>query len=802
MSNVFRSSHDKNNNIRKNTFPLSFTNNLTTRFGRIVPAAFFDLVPGSSLKIDPKMSFNFMPMLYPVQTPVKASLHFFKVRKRSLWSGFMDYFGKTPKSKNLVKPYINADNYNVFKNSFMTSSLGDYLGLPTTVVGNYGSIEERKFKFFDVYSDKLRSSRFTKFSSDSIPRNSFNFVSNPIVIEKPKDSSTYNKARMYLYLRVDTTQTQDFNSFEFDYKAFYPSGTSSDFLALLPKFFANGLLTKMYQRDTGKVVDFSNITYNFTLTDDYKLKLVIDEETGLSHFTNYIKAGNDLIVIVPIDAELGVVNQFEFPFKVEPVMDHVTVVGQKFLSYENGDLITNQFAYYNGDAVVELGQPEVGLIDLNYTNDFNSALPTYEVTRESYEDVEDVSFQSNCYAGSEKNDDRYIKIDAMPFRAYESIYNSFYRNILNDPYKINGEIEYNQFIPSLDGGIDDNVYEIRYRNWDDDFLTTALPNPQYGEFPVLVGITNTDGKGAGFSVRDEDGTNYHLKPVMSEDGKSITSFTITDLPDGAVISNPSSYIDMVDAGISITDIRTANALQVWLELNARKGMRFKDLVKGRFDTDIRFDELNMPEFVGGITGSMQMTAVDQTFSQQRVGTFDEVLGSFAGQGYISGQGSPITVYCDEPCYVIGLLSIVPMASYSQLLPKHFTYRDILDEFSPEFSHIGYQPILYRDVCPNQAFNAKEDLKTVFGYQRAYWEYISKVDEVHGDYRKSLRDFLINRVFNTAPKLGSNFLHVDPEQVNDVFSVTTDEDKILGQIYFDVTLIGPFPTDGVPSLDVK
>ena len=58
---------------------------------------------------------------------------------------------------------------------------------------------------------------------------------------------------------------------------------------------------------------------------------------------------------------------------------------------------------------------------------------------------------------------------------------------------------------------------------------------------------------------------------------------------------------------------------------------------------------------------------------------------------------------------------------------------------------------------------------MFGYQRAWYEYISRVDEVHGQMRTSLRNFLVNRVFDVAPELSESFLLVDPSQTNQIFT---------------------------------
>ena len=122
-------------------------------------------------------------------------------------------------------------------------------------------------------------------------------------------------------------------------------------------------------------------------------------------------------------------------------------------------------------------------------------------------------------------------------------------------------------------------------------------------------------------------------------------------------------------------------------------------------------------------------------------------------------------------------------------------------FFPEFGHIGYQPITYREVCPIQAKAAGMDLSTVFGYQRAWYEYISRVDEVHGQMRTSLRNFLINRVFDVAPELSESFLLVDPSQTNEIFTVTAEnEDVWMGQVYFDYRAKEHIPLFGIPKLE--
>ena len=64
------------------------------------------------------------------------------------------------------------------------------------------------------------------------------------------------------------------------------------------------------------------------------------------------------------------------------------------------------------------------------------------------------------------------------------------------------------------------------------------------------------------------------------------------------------------SGFTIETLRYVNAYQKFLELNMRKGFSYKQIMQGRWDIDIRFDELLMPEFIGGISRELSMRTVE------------------------------------------------------------------------------------------------------------------------------------------------------------------------------------------------
>ena len=78
--------------------------------------------------------------------------------------------------------------------------------------------------------------------------------------------------------------------------------------------------------------------------------------------------------------------------------------------------------------------------------------------------------------------------------------------------------------------------------------------------------------------------------------------------------------------------------------------------------------------------------------------------------------------------------------------------------------------------------------------------IANVDEIHGNFRDNLRDYLVNRTFGSAPQLSHDFLAVNIDDINDVFAETNDDDKIMGQIYFQCYAKRPISKYGVPRLE--
>lgn len=776
MASIFNKTNNLYENPKRNTFDHSFQNNLTFNFGELVPCFCKECIPGDSFKIDPTLSLKMIPMLFPVQTRIRAHVHFFYVPNRALWSDWMDFIGNT--KENLEIPYIK---YN--KNRVYTGSLYDYMGLPTTSVGQeYIQTIVPESAPFTSYPDdgslEINNDKSQQYLTSILP----DIPNTALGLYNILYSSATSEQQKYDLSRFLRNMLDDFLSTGVHYlPIFKDETTNTSHVAYFP--------LKNVRKD---VYGYLNSNGNL-VKDEFFIPLFSSREGNVNQGNNvyiYMNTpdGKQTFFVGEIESREGY-NETYFGFDLTSVVDcGLYLDGGTDLSmdefYGNLSKIPDFRAVIFAQDFTEGVPRGVTLSEYLPNTEYSSSFSYYYKSDGRPLDISDEDVNVNVYDT--------LKINALPFRAYEAIYNSFYRDERNNPLMENGEPVYNKYIINNSGGVDNFNFGIRKRNWEADFLTTAVQSPQQGVAP-LVGITSY----GEISFQDETTGELYTAKLNAQDGDTIDSFTVTsaNMPNG----NLRQLVDFASSGISISDLRGVNALQRWLEINMRRGLRYKDQIMSHFGVDVRYDELLMPEFIGGFSEDVYVNQINQTTNMN-----GDPLGSYAGQGGSFGSSKhSITHFCQEHGYIIGVISVSPVANYSQLLPKHFLKRELLDYFFPEFGHLGMQPILYNEVCPIESFNSNIPLSDVFGYQRAWYDYLASTDEVHGLFRTSLRNFVVGRKFSGAPELGSDFLTIDHKEIDDIFAVTSSDSshKFLGQIYFDCKIKRPIPEYGIPKLEV-
>ena len=751
MANIFRKKDSYIDRVNRSTFDLSFVNNLTMKFGAITPVCLLPASFGDSFQINARFNLQLLPTVFPIQTQLYVRLHFVYVRTRTLWEDWMSFFGG---DETVTPPFLDpyaTPNSKLFTvaEDLQTGTLADYLGIPTTITGTYGgsTIAVRSGKFVP-FSNTTPTGKKLLYGTDTIAQPSFSSLKSVL----------------------DSKQSYS--------QSFITNNNFGGFGRTLPAGFS---VVYNVSYDTPA----RNVVLRIPLSNAPVLKELYSLSSGVSTsgLLVYDNSGS-LITTTIIHSQQVSGDNLVIPLDLKASLTSFRLVFCYFL----GNSSYNTTYYYS--------EREPGS-----TTSIRGGL-TEALSQEIQRSVVYIEYRSykwtkpeaaNCpfYTPDVNKGLPKIPLSALPFRAYEAYYNAFGRDIRNNPFIVDGKPEYNRYVPSVKGGRDTYKYKLHYANWEPDAYTTALQSPQSGIAP-LVGITSLGEA----TFRDAAGTEYHAQLETAEDGDTVTGFQVKSSNAPAdVVRN---LIGMATSGISISDFRNVNSLQRFLEIRVRQSPRYKNLVKGLFDVNLDYDELMMPEFLGGISDTIPVYKVTQTTP-----TEGNPLGSFAGQGSLqSGMRHIIRKYCPEDGYILGVMSVVPAANYSQLLSPHFTRMNLLDWHFPQFNNISYQPMLYKHLCPYQAYAVNpSNVDHVFGYQRAYWDLISSFDEVHGEFRGSMRNFLINRVFDKAPELSKDFLLVNPAHVNDVFAMTSENgDKILGSIAFDITKKTTIPRNSIPHIE--
>lgn len=705
----------------------------TFKFGGLYPVVCTETLSGDTWKLDLAFGLRFMPTFFPLQTKIKAKIDFFYVRNRNLWKGFKNYLYMTGNPDSF--PVLSKRN--VIKHT-TTGSLGDYLGLPSTVLTPGSGSNGVMYVTYRTYS--------VPFGNDSV------------TVTNTSDNVRIIVSGHYV---TDPNDKEHFENYNF--KGVSTSGfTSAD--------------SKVVKDSLGN----SHTYYKLPYLD--KLPLAVDSLGNTLYFPVLIleiptNPATPVDTLVYYDSSSGTKTPI---FHVENNEEYSEI-------YISSEILTSMASFNQSEVYVGfVSEPGVELGDI-FTLDSDNLVEKTEFLPSWTNSGSQVSDFGNSYSNIA---DKLHDISALPFRAYESIYNSFYRDNRNNPYLgPDGTYDPNVFIPSDSGGIDDNDYDLRFRNWEQDFLTTSMPSPQYGNAP-LVGITS---RGVA-TFRSDDGTEYTSQLHTDSDDK-VVSFSTTGSP-----SVNRSLMELASSGISIADLRGVNALQRFLETNIRRGLRYRDQVFAHTGVSINEDVLDMPEFIGSFVQTVDVSQINQTSESG-----NDPLGSYAGQLSCVGGGKSVQKFCDENGYIIGILSVCPVPCYSQLMPKHFLKtEDPLDFYDSAFANLGMQPVTYNEVCPLQALAIGQKPDATFGYQRAWYDYMSLQDSIHGQFRTTMRNFVLTRGFRSLPSLNSDFLTVQPGQLNDVFSISEINgepiDTILGQIHFNFVAQRRIPRYAIPSLE--
>lgn len=384
---------------------------------------------------------------------------------------------------------------------------------------------------------------------------------------------------------------------------------------------------------------------------------------------------------------------------------------------------------------------------------------------------QDISPASGAYFG--------LNIDAMPFAAYQLIYEEYYRdrNTVDDTWEILASGEQVDYA---------GLMEIRKRSYLHDYFTSALPFTQRGEEVLLPVDVRVD------RVRLAASGNVPAGPYPGD-------VEFDNLGDITVQPGVNAYLEGSNAASTINDFRSAYALQVWLERNAVGGSRYTESTQAHFGVRPQDSRLQRPEYIGGGRINVKISEVVSTAYSANADADTVPLANLAGHGVSYGNTNRFNYFCTEHGFIIGLASIMNPPSYHQGLPKVFRRRSFLDYPWPSFAKLGEQQVDAAELYASAA-NLTEDAEgnlPLFGYQSRYadWKYIANSN--HGDFHDTMLFWTLTRDFATSPTLGQEFLWLDSTTYDRIFAVPS-VDSFWIYCHNKLFVSRPLPYFGTPN----
>lgn len=454
------------------------------------------------------------------------------------------------------------------------------------------------------------------------------------------------------------------------------------------------------------------------------------------------------------------------------------------------------------------------------------------------EDLPDVN---NPTSSSASRQLRAMSFSAFPLLAYQKIYQDHYRvndweqyipNSCNVDY-LSGDInDSGQYLLNLISYIKNDgflsgipwLFRLRYRNYRKDLFMGLRPTNNAADVTIPLNLEQFDGNVSSQSLtvqfRDTTasggtaGAGMKLYNPQSATTQKETRYLAQVSRNGLPASSSlylwdelSRFTNPSVIGTTIYDLRRAEALVKYMDINQASKHTYSDFIYRHFGYKTPDGRAQLAEFLGSFSGDIMINEV----VNQNLVNEDAIL---KGQGISSMSGKDINFTASEAGIVMGIYSIIPQLDYASTGVDFLNVKtDASQFFVPEFDRLGLETMSEVHLTNNPS-NANVT-NQLLGYAPRYLSYKTCKDSIYGDFLASRKDWVAPltaqylrewtngnaAVVDGLPKLTWNFMKVNPHILDSIFgvavngSVTTDQFDVAVNV--DCMKVSSMDVDGMP-----
>lgn len=265
--------------------------------------------------------------------------------------------------------------------------------------------------------------------------------------------------------------------------------------------------------------------------------------------------------------------------------------------------------------------------------------------------------------------------------------------------------------------------------------------------------------------------------------------------------NTTSAVSTSGGSFTIDQLNFSKKVYEMLNRIAVSGGSYNDWLDSVYDHE-RSRIPESPMYMGGLIKELVFQEVVSTSA-----TAGEALGTLAGRGKLSSKhkGGKIIVKCDEPCYIMGIVSLTPRIDYSQGNKWDVNLQTLDDLHKPNLDEIGFQDLITEQMAFwDTTWNGTTWVRKSAGKQPAWLNYMTNYNRSYGNFAINGNQMFmtLNRQYSYDPAFGIKDLtsYIDPVKFNTLFANTSiDSQNFWVQIGCDITARRKMSAKIMPNL---